>query len=102
MKRALLIFALAPFVMAQAKPPVLSDAQKAAFWKAQAVKTQAEAEAQAVEQKVAQARTNFSAAVKQLTDACGADFQPQMSKDGDPVCVAKPAEKPDAKTEPKK
>lgn len=120
MKRALLIFAIAGVMSAQtthpianpespkvgadltAKPPVLSDAQKAAFFKAQAQLQAAIMESDAASQKLTKMRDALAAEVKQIQDACGKDFQPQMNHDGDPVCVAKPAAKPDVKTEPKK
>lgn len=88
MKLALLSIFLALPLAAQprkpaAKPPAISDALKAQFFKAQSQMIQAEAQ---VDQK----RAAFQQVVQSLNQACGTEFHPQMNPQGDPVCVANP------------
>lgn len=70
-----------------AKPPAIPDALQARFWKAQTQLKNAQDAARSAEEQSQQV-------VKEIQAACGAEFQPQMNPQGDPVCVAKPAEKP--------
>lgn len=66
--------------------PAISDAQRAAYWKA------------IFQQQVAQkqrdeAGTAFSQSVQSMSETCGKDATLQQATNGDPVCVLKPAEK---------
>ena len=70
-----------------ATPPTITDAHKAALFKAQLQVNQAQAATQ-----VAQAK--MQAAIADLTADCGKDFQPQWDANGDPICVVKPAPPP--------
>ena len=72
------------------KPPTISDSVKLKFFKAQSEYMQAHSVAQQTAQDANQKNQVFQSVVKELQDACGKDFQPQMDKSGDPVCVAKP------------
>jgi hypothetical protein len=87
-KLALVIVVLAlPLAAQTPKPPeapVISDTIKAQFFKAQSGMIQAD-------QKAQQMRDAFTQIVSALTATCGANFQPQINPQGDPVCVAKPA-----------
>ena len=67
-------------------PPAITDAHRAQFFKAQLAVNQAQAAMTAAQQ-------TFQAAVADLSKDCGEKFLPQMGPNGDPVCVAKPAEK---------
>ncbi len=68
---------------AAAPAPAISDALKAKFFKAQALKAQADAQSE----KIANL---FQDAVDEMRKACGQDFTLQTDKNGDPVCAAKP------------
>lgn len=63
------------------RPPVISDALRAKWWKAMAA--QAEAQKQSM-QAQAQAQT----AKEELVKACGEKFTPGPDASGDPICVA--------------
>lgn len=82
----LCVGAALPQTAKQATPPVIPDALKAQFFKAQSQMLQAEEQAN-------QKRQAFQQVVSSLTAACGTTFQPTMDPQGDPVCAAKPAEK---------
>ena len=87
MKRiAIAIFAgmtLAALLAAEATPPVITDAQKANFFKQQLALERAQAA--------------FQQALQDMTKDCGDKFQLQLDGFGNPVCAAKPT----PKTEPK-
>lgn len=65
------------------KPPVISDALKAKFFKAQLALQNAQSAFQKAQQ-------DSITAAQEITKACGDGFQPQMDAQGDPACVAKP------------
>ena len=94
MKRiAIAIFAgmtLAALLAAEATPPVITDAHKAAFFKQQLALERATEAFQLAQQVLATVRAD-------MTKDCGDKFQPQLDASGDPVCAAKPT----LKTEPK-
>ena len=73
------------------KAPVPSDALKLKFFKAQSEMIQAGDAAKQANQEAQQTQVKFQGVVKELTDFCGKDFQPQLDpKTKDPVCLAKP------------
>ena len=75
---------------AAAKPvpaPVVSDAERALFFKAQSQMIQANAQAQ-------QRQTEFQNAVAEMQKTCGDKYTLQLNAGGDPECVAKPAPTP--------
>jgi len=75
----------------QPKPaPVVPDGLQARFWKAQAAVQADRSAVQAANDSFARDQGQLQAVVKELTDLCGKDFEPQMSPKGDPACVAKP------------
>jgi hypothetical protein len=91
------------------KAPVISTEKKAAFFKALAQNQTAQTALEQLPQaKVAQEKQKaFQDQINELVNLCGKDFQLQLIKDGkpdndgDPTCVAKPAE-PVKATEPAK
>ena len=87
---AIALFVLgAGLVLAQPKPPakpVITDAQKAQFFKLQ-IRVQA----------LQQAQADLSKTIDDMKATCGKDYELQMDKSGDPVC-----ETPAPKTEVKK
>ena len=72
-------------------PPVLTDAQRAAFFKAQAQLAIAASDAEHAQQVQQAKQAAFQAAVAILRKVCGDSADLQMSSDGDPVCIAKSA-----------
>ena len=97
MKKFALLFALTLTVSAQTpakpevKPPVLSDAVKAHFFKAQAEAIAAGDQARDARDAAQAKQTVLQTVVREVTDACGKDFQPQIDPPtGDLVCVAAP------------
>jgi hypothetical protein len=66
-----------------AKPPTITDAQRAQFFKAQSQMIQANAQAQ-------QKQTEFQAAIAEMQKTCGDTATLQSNPAGDPECVAKP------------
>ena len=64
------------------KPPVISDAHKAAFFKAQYQLLQANQQMQA-------AQAAMTAAVELINKDCGDSHQPQIDPQADPVCTDK-------------
>jgi hypothetical protein len=90
MKIAILSMVLSLPLAAQTKTPTITDAQKAAFWKAQAQLQADSSAANAAQEKLNKTRGAFEAAVKALNDTCGKDFHAQMDSNGDPTCVANP------------
>ena len=76
-----------------ATPPVIPDALRAQFFKAQSQMIQANAQAQ-------QRQTEFQAAIAEMQKTCGDTATLQSNPNGDPECVAKPA--PAKTTEPTK
>ena len=69
--------------------PVVSDALKAQFFKAQSFKVQADVQAE-------KANSIFQAAIAEMRKACGDSHTLTESQSADPVCVAKP-ERPEKK-----
>ena len=65
-------------------PPTISDALKAEFFKAQAFKFQADAQAEKI-------NTLFQAAIANMRKVCGDSATLQTNPNGDPICVANPA-----------
>ena len=78
------------------KPPVLTDAQKAAFFKAQAQTLQAGAEAQRAQQVAQQKAAALQAVIAEVSKACGDKYQPSLDNTGDLVCVVKPGKHAEA------
>lgn len=70
--------------------PAISDAQKAAYWKASALQEvhQTNADIQSKQDTAA-----VQQAVQAMVKTCGLDADLQQDPNGDPVCVLKPAEK---------
>jgi len=75
---------------AAAKPvpaPVVSDAERALFFKAQSQMVQANTQAQS-------SQTHFQEVVAELQKTCGDKYTLQLNPNGDPECVAKPEPTP--------
>ena len=70
-----------------ATPPVIPDALRAQFFKAQSQMIQANAQAQ-------QRQGEFQSAVATLQAACGDAYTLQLNTNGDPECVARLAPEP--------
>jgi hypothetical protein len=68
----------------QAKPPTITDAQRAQFFKAQSQMIQSNAQAQ-------QKQAEFQAAIAEMQKTCGDTAILQSNPNGDPECVARPA-----------
>ena len=68
------------------KTPVITDAQRADFFKAQSQMIQANQTAQ-------QSQSAFQAQVAILQKACGDIYTVQLNAQGDPECVVKPEPK---------
>jgi hypothetical protein len=68
----------------QAKPPTITDAQRAQFFKAQSQMIQANAQAQ-------QRQTDFQSVIAEMQKTCGDTASLNLNQSGDPECVAKPA-----------
>lgn len=85
-------------------PPVPTDAQKMAFFKANSEFQAANSQAQQAMAAVPPKKAALDDAIKSITEACGKDFQPTIDAQGYPACVANPAPvKPAGKpVEPKK
>jgi septal ring-binding cell division protein DamX len=64
-------------------PPVISDALRAQFFKAQSQMIQANAQAQ-------QRQSEFQSSVAELQKTCGDKYTLQLNGNGDPECVARP------------
>ena len=64
--------------------PVISDALRAQFFKAQAFMVQANDAAE-------KAQSNFQSAIAEMKKACGEKATLQSNQTGDPVCVVNPA-----------
>lgn len=88
----------APKIAADAasKVPVVSDAQKLKFFKAQAELEGAQAAAKEATSSVQQKMVTLQSVVSEIANTCGKNFMPTMNKQGDPECVAKPAAPKDA------
>ena len=65
--------------------PTIPDTLLAKYWKAQAQVKSAQEALQA-------ANLQAQAAIQQIQAVCGAEFQPQLNQQGDPVCTTKPDE----------
>jgi hypothetical protein len=86
----ILVIGLCVGVMtAQTKAPAISDSLQARFWKAQAAVQADKSAAQAAAENMTRAQAEFQEVIKELTDLCGKEFEPQMNSKGDPACVAK-------------
>ena len=72
------------------KPPTISDAVKLKFFKAQSEMQTAQNVAREATQTLQQKQVALQSVVSEISNVCGKDFQPQMDKSGDPVCVANP------------
>jgi len=86
MRKTLLLLLLTPALSAQApvkKPPTISDAVIAKYWKAQSQFTIAK-------EAFENAQKETTAAIAEIQKACGTEFVPQMSPTGDPICAPKP------------
>ncbi|MGA3264912.1 MAG: hypothetical protein ABSC47_12820 [Terracidiphilus sp.] len=70
--------------------PVISDAMKAKFFKAQAQSIQAKANFDQAQKALQDSTTAFQGVISELTKVCGDSFTPQLDQSGDPVCTAKP------------
>jgi hypothetical protein len=92
MKKYLPIVLLLTSAALAQQAPQITDAQRAEFFKAKANM----ADAMALP-PVAAANAKYQEAVAKMQQTCGTTSTLQMSPAGDPVCVAKPAEKPEAK-----
>jgi hypothetical protein len=79
--------------------PVIPDAIRAEFFKAQVKAGEAQQALQQTPQYKAsqEAQNALQGAISAINGICGKDFQPQMSPAGDPICVAKPLPKEEAK-----
>ena len=100
---AALLVPTAAFAQDKPKPPVVSDAFKAKFFKAKSQMQDAQlALEQTPQYKAAQQKQfDMQALITEFQSFCGKGFQPQLDKDGDPECVV--AETPkEAPKEPKK
>lgn len=76
-----------------AKPPIITDAQRAAYFKAQ---SEYQAAAMAAEHAANDREYRQKAlrdAMEEITKVCGKDYTPTMTPAGDPACVAKPVVK---------
>lgn len=73
-----------------AKAPVLTVDQQKKFFKTQSESLQATDAYKQMAQEAQQKKVIFQAVVDELKKACG-DFELQIGKDGDLMCVAKPA-----------
>jgi uncharacterized membrane protein YgcG len=67
-----------------AKPPAITDAQRAQFFKAQSQMIQANAQA-------LQKQAEFQSAIAEMQKTCGDTASLNLNQSGDPECVAKPA-----------
>jgi hypothetical protein len=67
-----------------AKPPAITDAQRAQFFKAQSQMIQANAQAQ-------QRQAEFQSAIAEIQKTCGDTASLTLNQYGDLECVAKPA-----------
>jgi hypothetical protein len=72
------------------KPPAISDALKAQFFKAQAQFIQAQAAAAQAQEAAKEKNTAYTDAVSAIQKACGEGFQAQMDDKSDPACVVAP------------
>lgn len=73
-------------------PPVISEALKLKFFKAQAQFSQAAEAAKASGENAQQKQVVVQDTVKEITKACGDEFIPNIEADGDPACIAKQPE----------
>lgn len=71
-------------------PPVLTDAQKLAYFKAQAEALAAAQQAQNAGKAAQDKQQALQAAGEAIVAACGKDFTPQYDANREPACVAKP------------
>lgn len=78
------IAAIAQTAPKPAAPPTITDAHKAAYFKAQLQLTQAQS-------ALGTAQAKMQAAVGEMVTDCGNGFLAQLDPNGDPVCAAKPA-----------
>jgi hypothetical protein len=83
-----------PATAASAKPPTITDAQKAAYWKSQSEMQAAYAKVQQAQEEARQKQLTSNDQVEAIRKACGSDFLPSLNTQGDVECVAKPPAKP--------
>lgn len=97
MKHMLTLIFLAVSVAAtaqQPKPaPVITEAQKLAYFKAQAEALAASQQAQSAAQVAQTKQQALQAAGEAIVAACGKEFSATMDATGNPACVAKPEAK---------
>lgn len=93
---AIPVLAQTPKPADKTKPPVITDAQKKEFFKAQAGLLQAEEAENQARQIMQQRQSIYAGTVKTLQDACGKDFTLKSGPDGDPYCAVEPS-KPEVK-----
>lgn len=72
------------------KPPVISDAQKLAYFKANSEFQTASVQVEQATKLAQQKQVALQAAGNAIVEACGKDFTATMDGKGDPACVAKP------------
>jgi hypothetical protein len=72
-------------------PPPISDRLRGDFFKAQFEMQAVAAQVQQAQQAAQTKQTAMQAVVKEVQDACGKNFQPQLTPDGDIGCIAAPA-----------
>lgn len=77
-----------PLLPDTVKPPVISDRLRGDFFKAQAEMQAAVAQVQQAQQAAQTKQTAMQAVVKEVQDACGKNFQPQLTPDGEIRCAA--------------
>lgn len=87
MRLALLLALLACLLRADEPPPEISEAAKAAYWRARALAS----EARAVAEKAAAEQSKAELALKAV---CGPDLDPQIDPAGDLKCASKLPVKP--------
>lgn len=71
-------------------PPILTEAQKLAYYKAALEANNASTVAQQANQTAQQKQISLNEAIKAITDACGKEFHPDMDVAKGLVCVANP------------
>lgn len=72
------------------KVPVITDAQKIAYFKASSEFLAAQSAAQNANQLAQQKQTALQETVKVIAAVCGKEYSPTMDAAGEPVCAANP------------
>lgn len=81
---------LLPAQTVTANPPVITEAQKLAFFKANSEFQTANTQALQAQQNAQQKSSALQTAIKAIEDACGKDYRVILDSDGYPVCVVNP------------